>query len=164
MTQPNQDIINNFFEAYSKRDFDGIKQVMTDDVTWVFLGQHPLAGVMRGIDEVAAFFDAMGVIMSKSNVKAEKLVVGANDNFLVECQHIRTEREDGHNIDHQVCVLWTFENGKITEGRHFSSDPKASDDFFQHPDLLKTSLCRQRRLTLKRRVKRTQVSATLRIR
>jgi ketosteroid isomerase-like protein len=48
----------------------------------------------------------------------------------VECQHISTDREDGNNIDHYVCVLWTFENGKIISGRHFFADPKSADTFF----------------------------------
>jgi hypothetical protein len=39
--------------------------------------------------------------------------VGANDKYVVECQHIWTNRDDGHNLDHLVCVLWKFENGKI---------------------------------------------------
>lgn len=64
MTTTNQDLVNKFFEAYIKRDFNGIKEVMTDNVTWTFLGQHKLAGVRNGIDEVIAFFDNMGGIMS----------------------------------------------------------------------------------------------------
>lgn len=130
MTTTNQDIINKFFEAYIKRDFKGIEQVMADNVTWTFLGQHKLAGVKNGIDEVVAFFDRMGGIMSKSKPSVDKLVIGSNDNYLVECQHIRTDREDRNNIDHHVCVLWTFENGKIISGRHFFADPKSADTFF----------------------------------
>lgn len=130
MTHPNQEIINKFFEAYSKRDMDAIRQVMAEDATWTALGQHPLAGVKNGIDEVIAFFDAMGGIMGKSNVKVEKLVIGANDNYLIECQHVWTNRDDGVNLDHHVCVLWTFKNGKILSGMHFFADPQAADRFF----------------------------------
>jgi ketosteroid isomerase-like protein len=130
MTTTNQDAIIKFFEAYTKRDFNGIKQVMSDNITWTFLGQHKLAGVKKGMDEVIAFFDTMGEIMSKSKPTVDKLVLGSNDNYVVECQHIKTDREDGNNIDHYVCVLWTFENGKIISGRHFFADPKSADTFF----------------------------------
>lgn len=130
MTHPNQEIINKFFEAYSKRDMDAIRQVMAEDATWTALGQHPLAGVKNGINEIIAFFDAMGGIMGKSNVKVEKLVIGANDNYLIECQHVWTNRDDGVNLDHHVCVLWTFKNGKILSGMHFFADPQAADRFF----------------------------------
>lgn len=130
MKENNQTIINRFFDACSKHDFAAIRQVMHEEVIWVFLGQHPLAGVKNGIEEVVAFFDNMGAIMGQSGVKAEPLVSGSNDHFLVECQHIITHREDGNNIDHHVCVLWTFENNKIKEGRHFFADAHAADHFF----------------------------------
>ena len=130
MTTTNQDIINQFFEAYIKRDVNGIKQVMADHVTWTFLGHHKFSGVKNGIDEVVAFFDTMGGIMSQSRPEVDKLIIGSNDNYVVECQHIRTDREDGNNIDHHVCVLWTLENGKIISGRHFFADPQSADAFF----------------------------------
>jgi len=130
MSDTNSLIIDNFFAAYSKHDFAAIRQVMSEDVIWIFMGQHPLAGVKNGIEEVVAFFDNMSAVMSSSKVKAEKLVTGSNSNFLVECQHITTDREDGNNIDHHVCVLWTFEHNKIKEGRHFFADPHAADHFF----------------------------------
>ncbi len=123
-------VINKFFAAYGKRNFAAIREVMHEDITWVFMGQHPLAGVKNGIEDVIAFFDNMGAIMGSSKVKADKLVLGSNDHYLVECQHITTHRDDGNNIDHHVCVLWTFENNKIKEGRHFFADPHAADHFF----------------------------------
>ena len=130
MSKSNSAIIDKFFDAYLKHDFAAIREVMHEDITWIFMGQHPLAGVKNGIEDVVAFFDNMSAIMGSSKVKADKLVSGSNDNFLVECQHITTHRDDGNNIDHHVCVLWTFENNKIKEGRHFFADPHAADHFF----------------------------------
>ena len=130
MSNTHSAVIDRFFEAYSKHDFGAIREVMAEDVIWIFMGQHPLAGVKNGIEDVVAFFDNMGAIMGSSKVKADQLVTGSNDNFLVECQHITTHREDGDNIDHHVCVLWTFEKNKIKQGRHFFADPHAADHFF----------------------------------
>jgi uncharacterized protein len=130
MNEQNQFLVDRFFAAYSQHDFAAIRNVMSEDVLWVFMGQHPLAGVKNGIEEVVAFFDNMGAIMSQSGVTATKLVTGSNAQFLVECQHIVTHRHDGNNVDHHVCVLWTFENGKIISGRHFFADPHAADHFF----------------------------------
>lgn len=130
MSDSLQHIIDRFFQAYAKHDFNAIRQVMHEDVIWVFMGQHPLAGVKNGIEDVVAFFDNMSTLMGASKVKAGKLVSGSNGQFLVECQHITTHREDGNDIDHHVCVLWTFENNKIKEGRHFFADPHAADQFF----------------------------------
>ncbi|MGH7273853.1 MAG: nuclear transport factor 2 family protein [Nitrospiria bacterium] len=105
MNHPNLDLINQFFQAYGKRDFDGLRRVLAENAKWTSLGQHPLSGVRHGFDEVVAFFDMMGAVMGKSNIRVEKLVLGANDDYVVECQHVWTNREDGHNLDHLVCVL-----------------------------------------------------------
>ena len=67
MPNSHVDTINLFFEAYSRRDMEGLKQVMDEQVQWIFPGHHPLAGTKSGIDEVVDFFDAMGKIMSESN-------------------------------------------------------------------------------------------------
>src|SRR6266496_4291228 len=110
MAHPNLDLIKRFFEAYGKHDLNALRQVLAEDATWTFPGDHPLSGTKVGIGEVVAFFDAVGSIMASSNVKAESLVTGANDVYAVEAQHISTNRDDGHNLDQYWCVLWTFEN------------------------------------------------------
>ncbi len=130
MEHRNLDTIDSFFEAYGGRDLGKIRKVMSEDVTWTFRGRHPLAGVHHGLDAVLAFFDGMGVIMEKSYVNVVKLVVGVNDEYVVECQHMRTNRTDGNNIDHLMCVLWRFSGGKIVEGTHFFADPEQADRFF----------------------------------
>ncbi|MDP4240053.1 MAG: SRPBCC domain-containing protein [Bacteroidota bacterium] len=130
MEKTNQELIDAFFDALSKGNMVGVKKVMDENVTWTFLGQHKLAGTKKGIDEVIAFFNKMGVIMTESNPSIEKLIVASNGNYLIECQHIKTNRADGINIDHYVSVLWTFENGKIVSGRHFFADPKSVDTYF----------------------------------
>jgi uncharacterized protein len=126
----NQDIVNKFFDSYMQRDLDGVKDVMATDVVWYFMGRHKLAGTKNGIDEVIKFFDTMGGVMAKSRPTIEKLIVAEKENYLIECQHIRTNREDGINIEHYVSVLWTIENGKIISGRHFFADPESVDRYF----------------------------------
>lgn len=131
MMTKNQEIIDRFFYCYIKRNFTGLREVVAEDISWSFLGQHKLAGVRKGINQVVKFFDTMTAIVKESKLTAQKLVIGSNENYIIECQHLKTNREAGTNIDHYVCVLWTFENGKIISGRHFFSDPKASDTFFE---------------------------------
>ena len=126
----NQEIINRFFDSYMKRDFDAVKTVMAANVVWYFKGRHKLAGTKNGIDEVIRFFDTMGGVMSKSRPTIEKLIVAEKDNYFIECQHIKTNREDGINIEHYATVLWTIENGKIVSGRHFFADPESVDWYF----------------------------------
>jgi ketosteroid isomerase-like protein len=126
----NIDIINRFFDYYLRKDFEGVKTVMAGNVVWYFSGRHKLAGTKHGLHEVIQFFDIMGGIMGKSRPSIEKLIVAEEGNYVIECQRIRTNRQDGINIDHHVSVLWTIEDGMITSGRHFFADPVAVDDYF----------------------------------
>ena len=132
MTSANLAIIDQFFAAYGKGDMHTLRLVLDKDAKWISLGQHPFGGVKNGFEEVIAFFDQMGQIMGQSNVRVEKLIVSENDKYVIECQHVWTNRSDGHNLDHLVCVLWTIENSKIVEGRHFFADPQAADEFFNY--------------------------------
>lgn len=130
MEHVNINIIDKFFEAYSRRDLNDIQQVLSENAKWIFPGQNPLSGIKTGIEEVILFFDKMGEIMGKSNVEVKKLVMGATNDYVIECQHIRTNREDGVNFDQELCVLWVFEDGKIIEGKHFTSGQIEVDTFF----------------------------------
>jgi ketosteroid isomerase-like protein len=130
MTQKNRQIVDAFFQAYGKRDIEGVKLVMAEEAIWHFPGSHPLAGIKRGVGEIVAFFDAMGKIMRESNPKIDKLIVAENEDHVIECIHSTTHRTDGIDLDHRACVLWTLKGGKIIEGRHFFSDPGAMDRYF----------------------------------
>src|SRR5258705_4139159 len=130
MTHSNQNLIDRFFEAYKKHDKNGVRQVMSDNVIWYFPGESPVAGVKKGVDEVIGFFNTMGSIMVKSHPEMEKLIVAENERYFIECQHSKTHREDGNNLDHFSAVLWTIENGKIIEGRHFFANPHEVDKYF----------------------------------
>lgn len=132
MSHPNLDVINRFFEAYSKHDMDDLKLVLADNVRWVSLGQPLYSGISKGFDEVIAFFDMMGAIASKSNNRVEKLIVCADDNYVIECLRVWANTEDGDKLDHLVCVLWKIENSKIVEGRYFFADPAAADNFVSY--------------------------------
>ncbi|AOP35286.1 hypothetical protein A0128_16410 [Leptospira tipperaryensis] len=130
MKHPNLEIIDRFFDAYVQRDWTSLKKVLSQDAKWSFPGQHPYSGMKNGFEEVIHFFDTMSSVMGKSNVKAEKLIVSANDDYVIESQHIFTNREDGINLNHLVCVLWKFADGKIVEGVHFFASPVEADSFF----------------------------------
>lgn len=131
MEHENLNIIDKFFEAYSRHNMNDIQQVLSENIKWLFPGQNPLSGVKVGIEEVISFFDKMGSIMGKSNVEVKRLIMGENNDYIIECQQIRTNREDGVNLYQDMCVLWMFENGRIVHGKHFMSDQYEADAFFQ---------------------------------
>jgi len=130
MPHPNLELIDRFFAAYGNHDLAALRDVLAEDATWTFPGHHPLSVTKVGIDAIVAFFDAVGAIMGRSNPRVEKLVMGVNEQYVVECQHIRTNRADGSNLDQQMCVLWSFANGKIASGQHLAADQDGLDAFY----------------------------------
>lgn len=130
MENSNKVIIDQFFAAYAKRDMEGIKKVMHENVKWYFLGDHPLAGVKKGMEEVISFYDKVGRIMGESKPEVKKIIVAEQDDHLIECIHSKTNRKDEHDLEHEACVLWTFKDGKIIEGKHFFSDQQAINKYF----------------------------------
>lgn len=127
MSHPNLDLIDRFFAAYASRDREALGEVLAADATWTFPGHHPLSGTHAGIDAIAAFFDAMGQLMGRAAPTVERLVLGVNEHYVVECQHLRTGRADGPNVDQPLCVLWHVVDGKISSGRHLVADQDALD-------------------------------------
>ena len=130
MTQPNLELIDRFFAAYSKRDLPALQDNLAENATWTFPGHHPLSGTQVGIDAIIAFFDAVGSVMGSSHPQVEKLVMGVDEQYVVECQHIRTNRADDPNLNQQLCVLWSFAEGKIVSGQHLAADQDALDAFY----------------------------------
>ena len=127
MRHPNLDVIDRFFEAHRQRNMDDLKLVLAENARWISHGQPSQSRVSNGFDEVVAFLDLMEGLISKTDGRVEKLMESADDNYVIECLHLRTIGEDGERLDQLVCVLWKFENSKIVEGRHFFADPTAAD-------------------------------------
>jgi len=127
---PNRQLIDTFQQAFARRDFTKIREVMSKKVTWTFAGQHPLAGVKTGVDEVVEFLEALGGILGTSKLRSKKLIIAENDKYVLEYQRIRTRREDHNNIDQDICICWTIKKGKIVSGKHLFSDLPAIELFF----------------------------------
>lgn len=130
MEKSNQSIVDRFFEALGQQDMNAIKEVMSEKVKWYFMGRHPYAGVKDGLPAVIEFFNTMGKLMGTAKPSIEKPIVSENEYHLIECVHTKANRPDGIALDHFASVLWTFENGRIIEGRHFFADPEAVDKYF----------------------------------
>jgi ketosteroid isomerase-like protein len=125
MTHRNLAIIDAFFRAFVAHDKVALAEVTSDDLTWYFPGRHPLSGTKRGREEVVDFFSQMG----RMGFKAEKLISGANDSYVVETQWV-TGAVNGDEVTMGWTVLWKFHDGKLESGRHYSADQYLADHYF----------------------------------
>ncbi|RKN81293.1 nuclear transport factor 2 family protein [Ulvibacterium marinum] len=125
-SHPNLTLINSFFEAYGKNDIDSIKNILAADIKWHIPGQHPLSGTKKGVDEVLRFFQKL----NKAAFKAEPIVMGVNDNYVIDCHKNWSNLETGKNLNAMSCLLWKIENNRIVEVHNFPENQHEVDAFF----------------------------------
>lgn len=123
---PNLLLINQFFQAYAGNDLDTIARIFSPDIEWVIPGRHPLSGTKVGIDEVLRYFKQLQVF----SFKAEPIVMGVNDEYVIDCHLNWSNLEKGENIKRMSCLLWKFKDGKITKVYNFPEDQHLIDAFF----------------------------------
>ena len=125
-THPNILLINSFFKAYAANDTTGIKKIFAEDIKWHIPGNHPLSGTKVGVDEVLHFFQQL----NKGHFKAEPIVMGVNDNFVIDCHRNWSNLEGTENLNNMSCLLWKIENNRIVEVHNFPENQHIVDAFF----------------------------------
>jgi len=126
-SHPNLALINDFFTAYAANNLDGIKKVLAEDIKWHIPGEHPLSGTKNGINEVLEFFKKL----NKGQFKAEPIVMGVNDNYVIDCHRNWSNLENAENLNAMSCLLWKIDNKKIVEVHNFPENQKDVDIFFK---------------------------------
>ena len=124
---PNITLVNNFFTAYGSNDLGGIKKVLAQNILWHVPGEHPLSGTKKGISEVLDFLGKL----SKGAFKAEPLVMGVNDNYVIDCHRNWSNLKNSENLNAMSCLLWRIEDNQIVEVYNFPENQKDVDTFFR---------------------------------
>jgi uncharacterized protein len=122
----NVKVVQSYYEAYGKKDLEGIRQFLAEDVQWHIPGRHPLSGTKNGINEVISFFDELG----KAGFKAEVMILAANDDYVIDAHRGWSNITNGDNIDLNWVLLYQIENGKIKRVINFAGDQDIADEFF----------------------------------
>ncbi|MCC5648225.1 nuclear transport factor 2 family protein [Nostoc sp. CHAB 5824] len=125
-SHPNITLINDFFKAYSTNDTEAIGRILAGDIKWHIPGTHPLSGTKLGVKAVLAYFQQL----HKGHFKAEPIVMGVNDNFVIDCHRNWSNLEGEENLNNMSCLLWKIENGKIAEVHNFPENQQIVDVFF----------------------------------
>jgi hypothetical protein len=68
--------------------------------------------------------------LNKGYFKAEPIVMGVNDSFVIDCHRNWSNLEGEENLNNMSCLLWRIENNKIVEVHNFPENQKIVDLFF----------------------------------
>lgn len=123
---PNIKLINSFFQAYANNDLEAIAQILSPSIEWIIPGQHPLSGTKVGVKEVLEYFKQLTTCL----FQAKPIVMGVNDNYVIDCHLNWSNRTDGENMQAMSCLLWSFKDGKIYKVYNFPQDQYLVDAFF----------------------------------
>lgn len=125
-THPNITLIHSFFAAYSTNDPEAIGKILADDIQWHIPGTHPLSGTKVGVKAVLEYFEQLNL----GQFKAEPIVMGVNDNYVIDCHRNWSNLPGGDNLNNMSCLLWRIENDKIMEVHNFPENQQIVDVFF----------------------------------
>jgi ketosteroid isomerase-like protein len=125
-SHPNLQLINSFFNAYANNDLEAIKQILSPSIEWIIPGRHPLSGTKTGVEEVINYFNQLKVC----SFQATPIVMGVNDDYVIDCHLNWSNRPDDENMNAMSCLLWKFNDGKISKVYNFPEDQNMVDAFF----------------------------------
>ena len=125
-SHPNLALIHSFFQAYATTDLAGIRKVLAENIRWHIPGNHPLSGTKKGVDEVLEYFRMLG----RAAFKAEPIVMGVNDTYVIDCHRNWSNIEDEENLNNMSCLLWKIHGNQIVEVYNFPEDQHKVDAFF----------------------------------
>lgn len=125
-SHPNIELITAFFKAYATNDIEAIQNIFAEDIKWHIPGTHPLSGTKLGINAVLEYFEQL----NKGRFMAEPIVMGVNDNFVIDCHRNWSNLEGEENLNNMSCLLWKIDNHKIVEVHNFPQNQQIVDLFF----------------------------------
>ena len=99
MAHPNEDLVRKGYQAFGTGDLDTLTQLFTDDIQWHTPGRSPLAGDLKGRDEVFAQFAKIAEL-SGGSFRLEIHDVIANDEHAIALVTASGSRE-GKSLDGQ---------------------------------------------------------------
>ena len=128
MGHPNEDLIRQGYDAFSRGDMDTLRELFHPDIVWHAPGRSQLSGDHRGIDAVLGYFgQTMELTGGTFRVQVHDVV--ANDEHAVGLNSVHAERA-GTTLEDNNTLVFHVRAGKVTEVWQYWSDQYAADDLF----------------------------------
>jgi ketosteroid isomerase-like protein len=121
---PNVKLIRQYYRAYASGNLDELRTFFAPDIRWTIPGHHPLAGTKIGVDEVLAFFAALG----RAGFRAETLFLAADEDWVVDLHRGWSTTPAG--LDITWALAFRIKKNLIAEAINFADDQHAADAFF----------------------------------
>ena len=119
----NVDTARSAYEAFGRGDLDALKEMLTEDSTWLTSDELPLGGETQGRDAILGNFSQIPNYWSSFSVEPEEFI-DAGDWVVVK----GTQRagSNGDSFAAPFAHLMKFADGKIVRGEFYGDSAKAA--------------------------------------
>jgi hypothetical protein len=113
------DFVRNIFKGLEKGEGAAFFEHVADDVDWIVMGTHPLAGHYLGKKTfIAGTFDKLSKVLPRgTRLHVENLIV-KDDQAVVELRSLATAN-NGMRFDNRYCWIVYFQNAVIVRIRAY---------------------------------------------
>ena len=127
------DFVRKIFSGLEHGDGGAFFEHVADDVDWIVMGTHPLAGHYKSkSDFIAGTFAKLGkVLPDGAQLHVEHLLV-ADDQAVVEL-HSEATAKNGMRFDNRYCWVVYFRDNIIVRVRAYLDSTMVSRLFDQNP-------------------------------
>ena len=122
---PNATAYRRTVDAFRDRDFDTLRSLIAEDVVWHVPGRNPIAGEIRGLDELVAW---LGRVSELGFTIREHDVFG-NDEHVCALSYMGARRP-GVEVEMRVTSVFHFRGGQQVERWMYPEDMEAWDAIF----------------------------------
>jgi ketosteroid isomerase-like protein len=129
MAHQNEDIVRQGYKAFGEGDMDTLRTLFAPDVVHVAVGNNPLSGEYKGVDDVFGYYGQLFEV-SGGTFQAELKNAKAEGDDKVVATHRNKGQRGGKTLDQDETLTFTLAGGKITRLEENHSDPAAYDEFW----------------------------------
>jgi len=122
---PNAAAYRKTVDAFRAHDFDTVRSLVAENVVWHVPGRNPMAGEVRGIDELVAW---LGRVSELGFTIREHDVFGSDDH--VCALSYMGARRPGVDIEIRVTSVFHYRDGRQVERWMYPDDMAAWDAIF----------------------------------
>jgi ketosteroid isomerase-like protein len=127
------EIVRRIFKGLENGDGAAFFEHVSDDVDWIVMGTHPLAGHYRGKKAfIAGTFDKLAQVLPQgAQLNVENLLV-KDDQAVVELHSLATAK-NGMRFDNRYCWVVYFRNAVIVRIRAYLDSAMVARLFEENP-------------------------------
>ena len=129
MTHPNEELVRQGYKAFGEGDMDTLRSIFASDAVHTSLGNNPLAGEYKGIDDILGFYGQLFEVSGGTFTAQLQSTKAEGDDTVVAVHRNKGQRE-GKTLDQDETLTFTIAGGKITHLVDDHSDQAAYDAFW----------------------------------